>query len=119
MLSHPEGGAPAPALFSDRLITVAELATFLGLSAATVASDVCRRPDVLPPIVRLPGHKRPLFRLSQVEAWLDRFTAPIPPVRPGSVGSRKGRPTKREKAEADRLGLTVPALRARRAGGAA
>lgn len=56
----------------DRLLTVADLAAILRLSPKTLKSDVSRRPETLPPRVRVPGGRRVLWRAKDVEAWLEQ-----------------------------------------------
>lgn len=52
------------------LLTVDQLSAFLQKSVASIRSDVTRNPQALPPICRLPGTKRLLWRVEDVEAWL-------------------------------------------------
>jgi hypothetical protein len=43
------------------LSTVLELAAFIKKKPATIYSDLVRRPESLPPVVRVPGSRKPLF----------------------------------------------------------
>jgi predicted DNA-binding transcriptional regulator AlpA len=52
------------------LLTVDQLSAFIQKSVASIRSDVTRNPQALPPICRLPGTKRLLWRVQDVEAWL-------------------------------------------------
>jgi predicted DNA-binding transcriptional regulator AlpA len=54
----------------DKLLTVADLAQILRRSPQTVKSDVSRRPETLPPRVRVPGGRRVLWRVQDVEQWI-------------------------------------------------
>ncbi|MEN1487355.1 DNA-binding protein, partial [Pseudomonas aeruginosa] len=53
------------------LLTVADLAAYLHKSVTSIRSDVSRNPRPLPPICRLPGTKRLLWRVEDVEKWLE------------------------------------------------
>ena len=55
-----------------KLYTVEELAEILRLSKSSIAHSIHKRPQSLPPIVRIPGTRRVLFR--DVENWLDSLT---------------------------------------------
>jgi hypothetical protein len=60
------------------LLSVEQLAVFLHKSVASIRSDATRNPQSLPPICRLPGTKRLLWRAEDVESWLQQFvTKPI------------------------------------------
>lgn len=78
------------------LLTVDQLSAFLQKSVASIRSDVTRNPLALPPICRLPGTKRLLWRVEDVEAWLaehvvgSRLTKPVAE----QERARPGRPTK-------------------------
>lgn len=82
------------------LLTVDQLAQYLHKSVASIRSDATRNPRSLPPICRLPGTKRLLWRVEDVESWLAAHVAPsamqeellvqVTPQR------RRGRPTKAE-----------------------
>lgn len=82
------------------LLTVEDLSTCLHKSVASIRSDISRNPKSLPPICRLPGTKRLLWRSEDVEQWLaghvsDRaLQAPESP--PDAPKPRRGRPTKAE-----------------------
>jgi len=53
-----------------KLLGVEDLATILRRSPKTVRSDVTRRPETLPPRVRVPGGRKVLWRAQDVETWL-------------------------------------------------
>jgi len=83
------------------LLSVDQLAQILHKSPASIRSDASRNPAALPPICRLPGNKRLLFRPEDVQEWIaghvshsiDSSPAPLPT----DVSNRKktrGRPRK-------------------------
>ncbi len=79
------------------ILAVEQLARLIHKSPASVRSDASRNPDALPPICRLPGNKRLLFRLEDVRAWLAKHVdggqrAVLPP--PVLVRKGRGRPRK-------------------------
>lgn len=80
------------------LLTVDQLSSYLHKSVASIRSDVTRNPRALPPICRLPGTKRLLWRLEDVERWLAEHVVATNATAPSvaSVHVRRGRPTKAE-----------------------
>ena len=63
-----------------------ELAILLHRSVGSLQADLCRKPDSLPPHVRVQGTRQPLWLLSTVLTWLsDREDRPedAPRRRPG------------------------------------
>lgn len=54
----------------EQLLTIDDLAKILRLSRQTLKADVTRRPETLPPRLRVPGCRRVLWRPQDVEAWL-------------------------------------------------
>lgn len=52
------------------LLSVEQLSVCLHKSVASILSDASRNPQALPPICRLPGTKRLLWRSDDVEIWL-------------------------------------------------
>ena len=84
----------------NKLLTVEELSTCIHKSVASIRSDATRNPQSLPPICRLPGTKRLLWRLEDVEHWLGAHVATTPPaavLEPSRADRpRRGRPTKAE-----------------------
>lgn len=89
---------------SVSVLSVEQLAKMVHKSPASIRSDASRHPSSLPPICRLPGNKRLLWRLEDVQAWLakyvDRSAIALSPysvemIEP--IGTRKrGRPRKTE-----------------------
>lgn len=79
------------------LLTVEDLASYLQKSVKSIRSDVSRNPKSLPPICRLPNTKRLLWRLEDVELWLQKHVAEVnaPAASELSVPSpKRGRPSK-------------------------
>ncbi len=62
-----DGGIP----LELRLYTVEELAVILKRSAKSISVDVTRKPQSLPPVFRMPGTRKILFRHPDVVAWMD------------------------------------------------
>lgn len=63
-------------------ITSSELAAILGLSPNTIHSALVRRPDRLPPPIRIPGSNRLIWRRKDVDTWIDAFQSqPANPIR--------------------------------------
>jgi hypothetical protein len=90
------------------LLTVDQLAECLRKSVASIRSDATRNPQSLPPVCRLPGTKRLLWRVEDVENWLgahvtasattaEAVATPAWPAMP-----RRGRPTKAEQVARQR-----------------
>lgn len=59
-------------LFST-VLSVDQLAQMIHKSPASIRSDASRNPTALPPICRLPGNKRLLWRLEDVQKWLAKY----------------------------------------------
>ena len=87
------------------LLTVDQLSQYLHKSVASIRSDASRNPASLPPICRLPGTKRLLWRIEDVERWIalhvqgDPSAAPIPS---DADRPKRGRPTKAEQVARQR-----------------
>lgn len=86
------------------LLTIELLAVRIHKSVNSIRSDVARNPRSLPPICRLPGTKRLLWREIDVEQWVAQFVEKEPARKVALVaegaGSKRGRPTKRQQLEA-------------------
>ena len=71
-----------------QILTIEDLSFKLRKAKASIYSDLTRNPRSLPPHFRLPNSRRILFRLSDVDDWLEslviRYEEP----------KRKGRPHK-------------------------
>ncbi len=94
-----------------RLLTVEQLSPIIRKSVASIRSDVGRNPKTLPPICRLPGNKKLLWREQDVLEWIERHVVRIdrieadagvagdsrrPSAMPWEIQKRRGRPTKIE-----------------------
>lgn len=84
-----------------QILAVEELERLIHKSPASIRSDASRNPAALPPICRLPGNKRLLFRLEDVSAWIarhvDRAGASTTVLEPDlSLKRGRGRPRKVE-----------------------
>lgn len=88
------------------LITVEQLSVCLHKSIASIRSDATRNPQSLPPICRLPGTKRLLWRAEDVERWLaahvEGMSRPVALVVAEDSRPRRGRPTKAEQVARQR-----------------
>lgn len=87
------------------LLTVEQLSAYLHKSVASIRSDATRNPQSLPPLCRLPGTKRLLWRLEDVERWLAEHVvgaATAPTAAEAGSLRRRGRPTKIEQIARDR-----------------
>jgi hypothetical protein len=94
------------AAFEDRddgaLLSVEQLARLIHKSPASVRSDASRNARALPPLCRLPGSKRLLWRREDVISWIAQFVecSPEQSVRPIEVVDtprKRGRPRKTER----------------------
>lgn len=88
----------------ENLLTVELLSLRIHKSVTSIRSDATRNPKSLPPICRLPGTKRLLWRLIDVEKWIAAHVV----INPSDCLShqpfcetqpKRGRPTKREQFE--------------------
>lgn len=92
---------PKNDLSDDCLLSVEQLARLIHKSPASVRSDASRNLESLPPVCRLPGNKRLLWRRQDVLAWIAKFVQVAPtPMQVHSlmndVPRRRGRPRKTE-----------------------
>jgi hypothetical protein len=83
------------------LVSVDQLAVLLHKSPSSVRSDASRNPNTLPPICRLPGNKRLLWRREDVLTWFAKFVVqsaqPVAKDRSVEQPRRgRGRPRKTE-----------------------
>lgn len=54
----------------EKLLTVTDLAEILGRSTGTIKNQHSKNPSRLPPVCRIPGAGRLLWRRADVESWL-------------------------------------------------
>ena len=78
------------------VLAVEHLAALIHKSPSSIRSDASRNPDALPPICRLPGNKRLLFRLEDVRSWLASHVqrAVVAEVVVAVAKRQRGRPRK-------------------------
>ncbi|RKE25643.1 hypothetical protein B0G76_7191 [Paraburkholderia sp. BL23I1N1] len=87
------------------LLTVDQLAQCLRKSVASIRSDATRNPQSLPPVCRLPGTKRLLWRVEDVENWLGAHVSlVVVEAEPEEkiAARRRGRPTKADQVARQR-----------------
>lgn len=83
------------------LLTVEQLSQFLHKSVPSIRSDATRNPRSLPPLCRLPGNKRLLWRAEDVERWVSMHVTGTSVSTAKSLvvnasPTKRGRPTKAE-----------------------
>jgi hypothetical protein len=82
------------------LVSVDQLAVLLHKSPASIRSDASRNPRTLPPICRLPGNKRLLWRVEDIAAFFSSCVQPHATPLVAALGpesnepKRRGRPRK-------------------------
>lgn len=65
--------------FSElELVSVDQLSVLIHKSSASIRSDASRNPSTLPPMCRLPGNKRLLWRSEDVREWMALFVVRSP-----------------------------------------
>ncbi len=55
-----------------KTLTPEDLAPLLGRAVSTIKTDVRRRPNTLPPRLRIPGSNRVLWLEEDVVKWINR-----------------------------------------------
>lgn len=66
----PNSPPSFPVVPPTRLLDLGELSQLLGRSPQTIRKDLRRRPDAVPPRLRLPGTRLLRWRAADVEHWL-------------------------------------------------
>lgn len=85
------------------LLTIEQLSKYLHKSVSSIRSDASRNPQSLPPICRLPGNKRLLWRYEDVADWFAKHVETDPVIHPKTpTAPRRGRPTKAEQIARER-----------------
>lgn len=97
------------------IIGVDALSLLINKSPATIIMDRCRAPHKIPPACMPPGSKQPLWITTDVLEWLASHREAPGRIKRKPRSPKLGAPTKVERAEAERLGLSVRELRAQRA----
>lgn len=82
---------------SEQLLTAEDLSFVLRRAVSSIRSDLSRNPRGLPPRVVLPGSRRSLWRLKDVEAWLAAHVVTPPPPPTTVPHKRRGASTKAER----------------------
>lgn len=80
----------------EKLLTVADLAEILGRSTGTIKNQHSKNPSRLPPVCRIPGAGRLLWRREDVERWLQQHVVRLDQPFPRSEKRKPGRPRKSE-----------------------
>lgn len=99
------------------LVATDLFAAALGLKCpSSLFKKLGRAPDAYPPLYPLVGSHRKYMRISDIEVWVANALCLPSAYGEASESSvkRLGRPTKAEVREAERQGLSVSELRARR-----
>lgn len=91
----------------ETLLSVEELAIRIHKSVASIRSDATRNPESLPPICRLPGNRRLLWRDSDVSKWIAKHVVSVDegnvnPTEVENAKPKRGRPTKISQVEAQK-----------------
>jgi hypothetical protein len=73
-----------PTVILPDLLSVEQLSALLHKSPASIRSDASRNPQALPPICRLPGNKRLLWRWQDVRDWVAKYVEKQPGHLPAS-----------------------------------
>ncbi|MFL1586480.1 DNA-binding protein [Stutzerimonas stutzeri] len=101
------------------LLTVDDLSGYIHKSVTSIRSDVTRNPQSLPPICRLPGTKRLLWRVEDVERWLaDHVSGSIDvaaSVTAEASHSKPGRPRKSQQIKKQKIALLSSGVQSRNA----
>lgn len=92
---------------AENLLTVENLASRIHKSVPSIRSDATRNPQSLPPICRLPGTKRLLWREADVVRWIAKYVNFPEDAEKDATASTlndapkrsRGRPTKRQQIQ--------------------
>ena len=57
---------------SIKTIGIEELSIILHKAVPSIRSDICRRPDRLPPRIKMPGSSRMIWLESDVVEWINQ-----------------------------------------------
>lgn len=84
----------------EKLLTVEDLALILERATGTIKNQHSKNPSKLPPLCRLPGAKRLLWRREDVECWLQQHVVRLDKTFSTSavIKRKPGRPLKSEHA---------------------
>ncbi len=81
----------------EKLLTVDDLAEILSRSPGTIKNQSSTNPSKLPPVCRIPGSRRLLWRREDVASWLQKHVIQPHEAVLLPVKRRPGRPRKSEK----------------------
>ena len=89
-----DGGDGEPPHRLEPLLNYEDFGRVARLAPGTVKNLYCRSPERLPPAIRLPGHRGPLWHPHDVLQWLEdhRVTPVTPPTVPAATKGKRGRP---------------------------
>lgn len=96
-----------PGVNTENLLTVENLASRIHKSVPSIRSDATRNPQSPPPICRLPGTKRLLWREADVVRWIAKYVNFPETTEKDATASTlsdapkrsRGRPTKRQQIQ--------------------
>lgn len=82
----------------EKLLTVDDLAEILGRAPGTIKNQHSKTPSRLPPVCRIPGTKRLLWRREDVERWLQQHVVQLDVIASAALITKRkpGRPRKSE-----------------------
>lgn len=80
----------------EKLLTVDDLALILDRAPGTIKNQHSKHPYKLPPVCRIPGAGRLLWRREDVERWLQQHVVQLDQPFPRSEKRKPGRPRKSE-----------------------
>ena len=87
----------------EKLLTVDDLAKILGRSAGTIKNQHSQHPYKLPPVCRIPGAGRLLWRREDVDRWLQQHVVRLNDPVLSPEKRKPGRPRKSETLARNRL----------------
>lgn len=97
------------------IIGVDALSLLINKTPATILMDRSRAPHKIPPACIPPGSKQPLWLTADVLEWLASHREAPGRIKRKPRSPKPGAPTKAERAEAERMGLSVKEYRAQQA----
>jgi len=89
------GKEPNEAAADSTLITVEEISEMTRMAPGTIRNILLQQPERLPVPIRLPGHRRILWKKEDVEAWLNNIEPSFQQAAASATQKRpRGRPPK-------------------------
>lgn len=82
----------------EKLLTVDDLALILDRAPGTIKNQHSKHPYKLPPVCRIPGAGRLLWRREDVDRWLQQHVVQLDVIAPNgpAIKRKPGRPRKSE-----------------------